>query len=67
MLNLFSLFKRKVLSSLENINEEVSSYNKYEFETVIAVVPNISYAVSHYASYSLPTNVQFYAIENIMQ
>ena len=30
-------------------------------------VPNLSYAVSHYASHRLHSNVQFSAIENIMQ
>ena len=57
----------KVLPSLKNINKEVSSNNKDEFATAMAVEPNISYAVSHYASLFLPVNVQFSAIIKIMQ
>ena len=66
-LTCFSFFKRKVLPFLKNINEEVSSYNKDEFLIMMAAVTNLSYEVSQYASHRLHANVQFSAIENIMQ
>ena len=52
---------------LKNTNEEVSSNNRYEVATVMDAVPKLSYVVSHYGSHCLHANVQFSAIEKIMQ
>ena len=66
-LTCFSFFNRNVFPLLKNVNEEVSSNKKDEVATMVAAVPNISYAVTHYASHFLCANVQFSAIEKIMQ
>ena len=56
-----------MLPFLKNVNKEVSSNNKDEFATMTDVVPNLSYAISHYSSHRLHANVQFSAIEKIMK
>ena len=65
--NLFLIFVEKSFAFPENVNEEVSSNNKDKFATMMAAMPKISYAVSHYDSHHLRSNVQFSAIETIMQ
>ena len=65
MFNLFLIFERKVLPFLKNINDEVSSDNKDEVANMMAAVPKLSYAVSHYSSRRLRVNVQFLAIEKL--
>ena len=52
---------------MKNVNVEVSSNNKDEVAIMIAVVPKISYVISHYSSHRLRANVQFSAIEKYMQ
>ena len=64
---MFLIFQEKLFGFNENVNEEVSSINKDEVATMMAVVPKLSYAVSHYSSHSLHANVQFSTIEKIMQ
>ena len=49
------------------MNEDISSNHRKDVATMIASVPKISYAVTHYDSHRLLANVQFYDIENIMQ
>ena len=63
----FSFFKRTVLPFLKTFNEEVSLNNKCKAATMMAAVPNLSHAISHFASHSLCANVKFYAIKKIMQ
>ena len=62
---LVSHFQKKILPFLENVNEEVSSNNKDEVETMIPAVPKISYSVTQYDSHCLRTNVQFSAMEKL--
>ena len=66
-LTCFSFFKKTFLTFLKNGNEEVSSNHKDDVATMVAAVPKLSYAVSHYASHHLFSNVQFPDIEKIMQ
>ena len=66
MFNLFLNFQEKVFPLLKNVNE-ITSNNKDEVATMMAAVPELSYAVSHYASHSWRANVQFSDIEKIMQ
>ena len=67
MFNLFFIFQEKSFAFPEKFNEEVSSNNKDEVATMMAAVPKISYAVSHYSSHCLLANVQFSSIEKFMQ
>ena len=67
MFNLFLIFQEIFLPFLKNVNEEVSPYNKDEVATMMAAMPNLLYAVSHYASHCQRTKVQFSAIEKNMQ
>ena len=67
LFNLFLIFQEKLFGFNENVNEEVSSNNKDEVATMMAAAPKLSYAVSHYASHRLRSDVQFSAIEKIMQ
>ena len=64
-LTCFSFSERKVLPFLKIFNEEVCSNNKDEVATMMASVPKLSYAVSHYAPHCLFANVQFSAIEKL--
>ena len=66
-LTCFSFFKSKVLLLLNNGNYELSSNKKDEVATIMAAVPNLSDTATHHASHRLCSNVQFYAIEKIMQ
>ena len=52
---------------LKNINEELSSNKNDDVATIMDAVTKLSYAVSHYASHRLRSNVHFYAIEKYMQ
>ena len=63
---MFLIFQEKSFAFPENVNEEVSSNKNDEVATMMAAVPKLSYAVSHYASYRLRANVQFSATENIV-
>ena len=63
----FMFFKRKVIPFLNYVGENVSSSHKKEVATVMAAVSKLSYAVTRYASHRLHANVQFYAIEKIIQ
>ena len=56
-----------MLPFLNNVNDEVSSNRRDEVATMIAAMPNISDAVTRYASHRLCANVQFSAIEKIKQ
>ena len=47
---------------LNNVNYEVSSNEKDEVASMMAAVPKLSNAVTHYASHHLRANVQFSAI-----
>ena len=67
MFKLSLIFKEIFLPFLKIFNEEVSSNNKDEVSKMISAVPKLSYAVSHYASHRLRSDVQFSAIEKIMQ
>ena len=51
------IFEKKVMPFLKNVNKQLYQYNKDEFETMMAAVPKLSYAVSHYASHLLRTNM----------
>ena len=57
------------LSFLQNnsFNDDVSSNDKVEVFPIMAAVPKLSNSVAYYASHRLCSNVQFYAIETIMQ
>ena len=66
-LTCFLFFKIKVLPFLDNSNKEVSSNKKDEVVTMVAVVPKLSYVVSHYASHRLRENVQFSDIKKNIQ
>ena len=52
---------------LENANEEVSANHKKEVATIMEVVPKVSFAVTSYSSHHLGANVQFSAIDIIIQ
>ena len=51
------IFEKKVMPFLKNVNKQLYQYNKDEFETMMAAVPKLSYAVSHYVSHLLRTNM----------
>ena len=64
-LTYFSFFHNKVLPFLNNINDKFSSNEKDEVTSIMAAVPKISNAVTHYASHRLCANVKFSAIETL--
>ena len=66
-LTCFYFLLNKLLTFLKNIIDEASSNEKDEFASMMAAVHKLSNAVIHYASNILCANVQFYAIEKIMQ